>query len=217
MLFSRSFLFTALAVLAPTLGLSAPVTPSPTLSIGSYTFNNFGCSLSSGGVFSTPMQCSSINVNTITQPGTGIQFSSGFTAAPGSFNDAVLTYNVSSTMGIDHIGLDFDGSTWFGFAVASVSEKVYNNNTQVGFGSVNCTWGLGCVQHDTIDLSGSFNNLYVEKDVYVGSYLGVAETSVIDQTFAEAPEPSSFAMFGAGALALTCGLVRRRRMLGQKA
>lgn len=210
MRFSKSLLISAIAVLAPALGHSAPVTSATMLSVGGYNFSNFGCSIANGGSFSTPMQCSEINVNTITNPGIGIQFSSGFTAFPMSFTDAVLTYSVSSSNGIDKVGLGFDGMFW-GHAIASVTEKVYSNGTEVGFANVACGDGIGCVRDVTVGLNGVYNNLYIEKDVYVGAWTGAAETSVIDQTFALAPEPSSFALLGAGALSMGFGLLRRRK------
>src|SRR4051812_23216615 len=100
-------LLAAVACLAPVVIQAAPVTSNPSLSVSGLNFNNFTCSLSKGGDLAAPYNCGEVNVNTIPQPGAGIASSSGFTAALNSFDDAVLSYDVSSGAGISSIGLDF--------------------------------------------------------------------------------------------------------------
>lgn len=215
MRFSKKILLTAVACLAPVLGQAAPVavTSNPSLSVGNLNFSNFGCSLTQGGVLATPNNCSQINVNTITQPGTGIVFSSGFTAALG-FDDAMLTYNVASTgAGISSIGLDFNG-TFLGLAVSSVTETVFNNGQQVGFAKVSCSQ-FGCNQTDSIALNGVYSNLFIQKDIQVAAGEGIAQASYVDQTFTTAaPEPGATALLGSGLLGITA-LLRRRSILGK--
>lgn len=209
--FAKSILVAATACMIPLAGYasSVPVTTNPSLSIGGLNFGGFDCSISKGGIFETPSHCNQINVETITNPGVGLSFSSGFLAAPASFDDAVIKYQVSSNAGINSVGLDFNGTFW-GWAVASVTESVFNGNQLVGFAQVSCGSDVGCNRTDNIVLNGAYNNLYIEKDINVSGYLGTAEASIIDQTFGtDAPEPASLALFGAGLLGVA-GWLRRR-------
>ncbi len=206
--FSKKILLTAVACLAPVVGQAASVTSNPSLSVGGLNFGGFTCSLSKGGVSATPNSCGEINVNTITQPGMGIAFSTLFSAGAGSFDDAVLTYNVSSGAGISSVGLDFNG-TWENLGISSVTETIYSNGVQVGFAKVS-TDALHTNYTDQISLNGVYNNLFIKKDIGVVGYNGTAQSSFIDQTFTTAaPEPGSTALLGSGLLAVA-GLLRRR-------
>jgi hypothetical protein len=201
--FSKTLFITAIAALAPIAMLAGPVTSSPSLSIDGLSFSNFTCSISKGGLFATPSHCNQIDVNTITSPGTGIEFTSGFLAAPFSFDDAALTYNVTSASGISSVGLDFDGS-FFGLAITSVTESVYSGSTLVGQAEVSCgahALGAGCNLTDNIALNGVYNDLHIEKDINTTGIFGTAESSIIDQTFSQVPEPASTALLGLGLLA----------------
>ncbi len=210
MRFSKSILITATAALLPLVSQAAPITPNPgPLSVADLSFNNFTCSLSKGGVSAFPSSCSQINVNTITQPGKGIQISSGFLAALGSFDDAVLSYNVSSKSGIDRVGLIFNG-TFEGLAISKVTESVFSGENLVGFAQVSCD-SAGCNRADNILLNGVYSNLHIQKDILVAASLGEADLSIVDQTFALTPEPASFAMLGVGLLG--AGLLRRRKIV----
>lgn len=209
---SKAILLSAATLMLPFLGQATSVQSDPTLMIGGMTFNDFSCTVTHQGA-AGPRGCGNIAVSTITHPGTGIQFASGFVAGSlgfVSFDDAVINYHVNSTAGIDKVGLDFNG-TFYGYAVSSVTESIFNSNgTMVGFASVACgPDAVGCKRTDNITLNGTYTDLYIQKDINVSSFVGLSEISYIDQTFADAPEPSSFAMLGAGLLG-AAGLLRRR-------
>lgn len=208
MRFSKSVLFAATALLVPFISQATPITTSPTLSVAGLTFNDFTCSVTKSGILADPTNCRHINVSTITQPGNGIQISSGFVAALGSVDDAVLTYNVSSTSGIGAVGLDFNGS-FDGLAISQVTESVWSGSNMVGFAEVSCA-PYGCNRTDDIVLNGDYTNLHIEKDILVAAALGDSTISIVDQTFSPAPEPASIAMLGGGLLA-AIGALRRRK------
>ncbi len=207
MRFSKSILLTAAALAMPFLG------HANTLSVGNLTLSNFACTFTYDGSGS-PDGCNDIAIKTITQPGTGIEFASGFSAyGKGSFTDAQINYNVHSTTGVDLVGLDFNGD-FFGQAIASVTESIFNNGKQVGFASVACGSGkAGCTMTDNIMLSGSYDDLYIQKDIFLASYSkgSGSYASYVDQTFADAPEPSSIALLGGGLFG-AFGLLRRRKL-----
>lgn len=213
----KSILVIAAACLTPMISHATPITLNPTLSVGGLDFEGFTCSISSGGAYASPSSCSQININKITSPGNGIQITSGFTAFPSSFDDAVIDYHVSSTSsgtGIDSVGLDFNGN-FFGHAVSSVTESVFSGSQLVGFAIVSCGADVGCSRTDTITLDGTYTNLYVEKDIDVSAALGLAGISIIDQTFGTdpvAPEPSSMALLGSGLIGAALFFRRRNKL-----
>jgi hypothetical protein len=208
MQFSKSILIAAVAAFMPLAGYADPITPSPTLAIDGLTFDNFTCSLAGTG---SPTACSQINVNTITSPAVGIQITSGFAAAPGSFTDATITYDLSSITGINNVGLSFNGF-FLGQAISSVTEQVFSGSTLVGSAVVSCS-SAGCNQTDFITLNAYYTNLHIEKDINVTGFDGVAGASIIDQTFTASPEPSSTALLGGGLL-MAAAALRRRAKLG---
>ena len=217
MKFSTKALLTAVACLAPVVSQAAPVavTSNPSLSINGLNFSNFGCSLTMGGKAATPSSCDQINVGTITNPGAGIAFTSGFTASHNSFDDAVLSYNVSSATGISAVGLDFNG-TFAGWGISSVTETIFSDGKQVGFAKVSCNLESdGCSYTDSISLNGVYNNLSIQKDINVTGVQGKAQISYVDQTFTATPEPGSTALLGTGLLGVA-GLLRRRSIRGKK-
>ncbi len=195
--FGKKLMLTAVAVLAPVVMNAATVSSHPALSVGGLSFNDFTCSVTKGGFGAQPANCGQINVNTITQPGVGIEFSSGFTAYPLSFDDALIHYNVSSSDGgISSIGLGFNGN-FYGLAIASVTESVYAGEKLVGFADVACSV-IGCNRTENILLDGVYNNLHVIKDIKVSGLAGFSDISHVDQTFTTTPEPSTTALLGLG-------------------
>lgn len=211
MLFAAVALVAPFAVNADSIVTGTIAAPTP---MNGLTFSNIGCTLSSdGGAASNPNSCTGISASNITVPGNGISFTSGFSATAGSFEDAALTYTVSSTSGITAVGLDFNGY-FEGLGVTSVTETIYSGSTMVANLTVDCGNG-GCSpaqESQNIVLNGSYTDLNVVKDIDVssgskapGNYAGL---SVVDQTFTTTPEPASLALIGAGLLA--AGAFRRK-------
>ena len=203
----------------PLLGHASTVKSNPTLSVDGFTFYGFTCNVTHHGG-ATPTGCGQIDVHTITEPGSGIEFSSGFSVSgKNSFDDALITYHVSSLTPITSVGLDFNG-TFAGKAIASVTESIFSGNQLVGMGYVACGYGdAGCTRHDDITLDGLFTNLFIKKDIQLDSHkqLSSAQISYVDQTFTTAtPEPASFAMIGAGLIGVA-GILRRRTKAAAKA
>lgn len=212
MRFSKFAIIAAAAAVMPLVGQAAPLSSSPTLSIAGLTFDDFSCSITKGG-HGSPGSCGSINVDTITTPGTGIRINSGFSASGvDSFTDALIDYHVTAgpNLGINKVGLDFNG-IFFGWAVSSVTESIYNGSNLVGTATVACGLGVGCDRSDDILLDGTYSDLHIVKDIQLNAYIGTTNLSYVDQTFdpTPTPEPSSFAMLGVGLLGVA-GLLRRR-------
>jgi hypothetical protein len=215
MQFSKSFLFTALALVAPIAMQANLIVPSPTLNVGGLTFSNFTCSIMSSGSIVLPLNCGGIAVNTITTPGVGIEFdASNFLAGNNSANDIRINYTVTSPTPITTVGLDFN-AIYAGLAVSSVTEELDNTGgTQVGFMSVSvgaAALGGSNLLWSSTSVNGSYTTLNIQKDINLTATANSsAQESYIQQVFVTAaPEPGSTALMGAGLM--LCGLALRRR------
>lgn len=196
--------------------LATPInTAGLTLSSGGNTFSSFTCNITSGGALATPNNCGQIDA---TSSGGNLLLQSGFVAAGGSFDDALISYHVSATNPIDSVDLGFNG-TFLGLAVSSVTETVHSGSLLgpvVGFLTVSCTPFATCDLQDPpfesppdIPLTGKFTDLFVTKDIVVAAGEGLATISLITQSFHQVPEPASMAIFGSALVGI--GLLRRRR------
>ncbi len=209
----------AIATLTASVFIAAPasavaITSASTLTTNGLTFSNFGCGISKGGIFSTPNNCSQINVATNGML-PGIDITSNFFALPASYDTATLTFQVSAATGISAISLGFDGS-FAGLSIASVRETVRDAaGNIVGHLFVSCS-AVACDTQDPslelfdIALNGTYNNLFVTKEINVTGAAGIAGIGLVQQGFtvAQVPEPGSLALLGLGFLA--AGGARRR-------
>ncbi len=210
MRFCKSIFLTAAVCLLPLAGQATSVRSKPTLSIEDITFDDFSCHVTKE--HATPRGCGSIDVSAFSWPGAGLDFWSHYNAHSDgllAFDDASIKYHVTSNTPIDSIGLSFDGTFW-GSAISSVTETVYNAGHKVGFAEVACVTDTDCTRSDTVFLDGSYKDLWVTESIDVASLTGVANIVWVNDSFGTAaPEPASIGLVGAALIGVAF-LGRRR-------
>ena len=224
MQFSKSILFTAVALIAPLAMQATSLNIAPiTTADGALTFSNFNCGTSFSGAGSSTGTCAAMNVNLL--PGLdGIQFQEGLNATNGDL-DVYLSYEVTAnTTSVSSIGMLFNGSITppsVGNGTASVTEQAVwfgtiTPDSQVVLVSETLgTYGLASTDGGTVALTtplGVGQSLTVYKDINLtASASSTANLSYVDQTFsmASAPEPGTSALMGSGLMLF--GLALRRR------
>jgi hypothetical protein len=171
-----------------------PCTPTGS----SLTFSNFSYDVTNGG-FTT----SSPTINLILASASGGTTAFDFNPNLGSNSDLEFEFEV--TGGVQAITLSLNSASGF------VNETVCTKFTPDG----NCADGGGTQIGTTIgvtpaspnasvNLGGTYQNIWIFKDINVGSAGGLSE---VNQGFLT-PEPLTFSLVGAGLLGL--GLLRRR-------
>lgn len=183
---------------APNTGLTSSTTGQDdpcTVSGSDLTFSNFSYDLTNGS-FTTVSP--TVNLVSAT-PAVTVVFNPNLN----SNSDLELEFEV--TGGIDGVTLGFNGSTGF------VNEVLCTVFTATGV----CPQGdqIGTTlsvtptnQNASLTLNGSYSDVWVFKDINVGSGGGLSEVS---QSYI-VPEPMTLSLMGAGLLGV--GLIRRRRV-----
>ena len=91
MKFVKSFLVVGIACLTPLVSHAGPITETTTISTSGLDFSDFSCSIEKQGSPS-PGRCGQISVNALPSFFAGIQISSPFQAALGSWDDAASNF-----------------------------------------------------------------------------------------------------------------------------
>jgi len=209
----RRVLFLAAALLAFGLGnfearagfVPIPTTLDQLTPSGSYTtvagpetltFSNFSYS-------SVVLPASSINVLPFTlagpPPETGITFTGGFYAAPGTIADYSIFYTVTAPAGesLTDAYLAITAGNFNGTGAVSVTDTFTNPTTGALVGSVEASLALK-VNTTTFPDQQSIR---VEKDIILVGGSNGATVSIIDQGYSSTsviPEPTSMALLGIG-------------------
>ena len=171
--------------------LATPPAPAGNYAVvGGLTFSDFTYTTAT-----PPPTAAGVTVNPFSIVGeTGIAFSGGFFAAPGSTSDYEITYKVTSSTPITDAYLSVTGGT-LGTGFADVGETI---TTVTGAPVASLNAFVPGSFTDSVSFAGQ-TTLLITKDIFLfGGSTGVT-VSVIDQGYSTAiPEPTSMALLGIG-------------------
>jgi len=163
------------------------------------TFSNFAYSVNPVG---SPPSAADVTVLPFALAGppaeTGITFTGGFFAAPGTIVDYAIFYTVTAPAGekINDAYLAFTGGNFGGNGLVGVDEKFTNPSTGALIGNLSANLGSNVV---TTSFDGQ-QSIRVEKDIILVGGSAGATVSIINQGFSSTtiPEPTSMALLGIG-------------------
>ena len=193
--------------------------PNFSCQTGNLIFSNFAY-LGTGNPTEVIIPAGSINTQPITQDGEeGFQFASGWsvgTQAGGmsSFQNSMITYVVTSDLGITDLVLGFNGS-FSGTGTTSTAENFCLNATSTSgcpaanSGSLNVTNPPPFF--DSKLLVGGVTSVAILENINVTSGTnGTAAASQVINEFSGIPEPLTAVLLGTGLIGI--GFMRRRMM-----
>ena len=189
------------------------------LQVGDKLFSDFGFGyIDTDADAGNDLQSSMILVSSLSnQVGFGLRFQLPLVAISNVVKDVALQFSVQVVNSDDLISdahLAFTSSV-LGVAAADISENIYANGFGIGhIASLSVdNPGNPAVFSDSKLFSGPQVKIWVQKDISViAAGTGIndrALISIVDQTFSQIPEPSTFAL-SVGAVVALLFVVRRR-------
>ena len=201
------------------INLSTIVSQGLQVQIGDKLFGDFQFSYSdNNGNTNDDIRAQQINLTALTNDiGFGIRITNAWRASGSTAEDTIFAYSVTVLApgySISDAHMTYNGVST-GNSFSAVTEQFFTGGFGaglVGTMEVHNDSGTDVKQQDSIVFSPTFTKLYIEKDIHLeGAGLdqpGNATISIIDQTFSQIPEPSTFALTLGALAGLAC--CRRR-------
>lgn len=174
-----------------------------TLVVGDKTFSGFGYTK----VGDMP-EAADVNVIPITSGGHyGVRFQGGFIdLVGGSVSDSLITFSVEAPDPLINAAELLANGAAPGGGVATITETFLPELT-----TTLLTISSGANMSDSVSFDPPLKKLNVQKDILLLAGDEPATISFVDQVFRQVPEPASMSL--AACAAMTCLMVRRRRMV----